>query len=74
MPKDNLHFGNVEHRDVHNVYGMLQVETSLNNSNVLLLKVILKEAKTRIDLLSSLEPFSLDLSVMVPSGRGNFKA
>ncbi|KAJ3076798.1 hypothetical protein HDU98_000098 [Podochytrium sp. JEL0797] len=24
MPKDNLHFGGVEHRDVHNVYGALQ--------------------------------------------------
>lgn len=23
MPKDNLHYGNVEHRDVHNVYGEL---------------------------------------------------
>lgn len=22
MPKDNLHFGNWEHRDVHNIYGM----------------------------------------------------
>ena len=25
MPKDSLHFNNVEHRDVHNVYGMLLV-------------------------------------------------
>jgi alpha 1,3-glucosidase len=25
MPKDNLHFGNVEHRNIHNAYGMLQV-------------------------------------------------
>lgn len=24
MLKDNLHYGNVEHRDVHNLYGMLQ--------------------------------------------------
>ncbi|KAJ3031929.1 UNVERIFIED_CONTAM: hypothetical protein HDU68_010009 [Siphonaria sp. JEL0065] len=24
MPKDNLHFGGVEHRDVHNIYGALQ--------------------------------------------------
>jgi alpha-glucosidase (family GH31 glycosyl hydrolase) len=22
MPKDNLHFGEVEHRDVHNLYGL----------------------------------------------------
>ena len=25
MPRDNIHFGNVEHRVVHNMYGMLQV-------------------------------------------------
>ena len=25
MPKDSIHFDNVEHRDVHNVYGMLLV-------------------------------------------------
>lgn len=25
MPKDNLHFGRVEHRNIHNAYGMLQV-------------------------------------------------
>ncbi|KAI9350705.1 glycosyl hydrolases family 31-domain-containing protein [Obelidium mucronatum] len=24
MPKDNLHYGGVEHRDVHNIYGALQ--------------------------------------------------
>lgn len=23
MPKDNLHFGNVEHRDLHNLHGLL---------------------------------------------------
>ena len=23
MPKDNLHYGDVEHRDIHNIYGML---------------------------------------------------
>jgi len=29
MPKDNLHYGNVEHRDVHNVYGELYVTITL---------------------------------------------
>jgi alpha 1,3-glucosidase len=24
MPKDNLHYEQVEHRDIHNAYGMLQ--------------------------------------------------
>lgn len=24
MPRDNVHYGNVEHRDVHNLYGMYQ--------------------------------------------------
>jgi len=28
MPKDALHYGNVEHRDIHNVYGMLQVKAT----------------------------------------------
>ena len=23
MPRDNLHFGNVEHRDLHNLHGLL---------------------------------------------------
>ena len=28
MPKDNLHHGKVEHRDVHNIYGMLQHQST----------------------------------------------
>ncbi|KAI8812796.1 glycosyl hydrolases family 31-domain-containing protein [Cladochytrium replicatum] len=28
MPKDNLHFGGVEHREVHNMYGMLQQQST----------------------------------------------
>ena len=29
MPKDNVHFQGVEHRDIHNAYGMLQVRSLL---------------------------------------------
>jgi alpha 1,3-glucosidase len=25
MPKSNIHFGGIEHREIHNVYGMYQV-------------------------------------------------
>ena len=35
MPKDSIHFNGVEHRDVHNVYGMLLV-TIVNSIGVLL--------------------------------------
>lgn len=30
MPKDNLHFGNIEHRDIHNIYGELYHKTTYN--------------------------------------------
>lgn len=30
MAKTLIHFGNVEHRDVHNIYGMLMHEASFN--------------------------------------------
>lgn len=30
MPRDNIHHGGWEHRDVHNINGMLFVRTSLN--------------------------------------------
>lgn len=29
MPKDNIHYGGWEHRDVHNIVGMLFVNASL---------------------------------------------
>ena len=30
MHKDAIHYGNWEHRDVHNLYGMLQHKSSFN--------------------------------------------
>lgn len=33
MPKDCLHYGGYEHRDVHNLYGMMVVSTHLNACN-----------------------------------------
>jgi Glycosyl hydrolases family 31 len=30
MPKDNLHYGGVEHRDVHNAYGMLMHKSTFD--------------------------------------------
>lgn len=35
MPKDNIHYGGWEHRDVHNVNGMLFVRLFLVHSSTL---------------------------------------
>ena len=31
MPRDNVHFGAVEHRDLHNMYGLLYVRQKQGN-------------------------------------------
>jgi len=33
MPKDMMHYGDWEHRDVHNLYGLMQVNASNNNAS-----------------------------------------
>lgn len=40
MPRDNIHYGGWEHRDVHNINGMLLVRGSLSQAIELYLELI----------------------------------
>jgi len=62
MPKDNLHHGNWEHRDVHNINGLTFVNATYN--------ALLERKRARsVALSSSPDPSSPARSVWVPCGR-----
>lgn len=82
MPRDNVHYGGWEHRDVHNINGAtfvsvnslqcpvrsLRLVHSRLSSKKLLSTPCWSERAPRSDLSSCPAVSSLDLSVMAPSG------